>query len=151
MKLKTLEELKRVAEVRPPLTRDRMSKRRRLERWAEVLELAPQRHLRSLNETEYASRPQRCALREDNSPLTVAFQDPVLHAEGLQSDLLQFANGTDGVIGGSRLTHQLVTVGFGDQDLRVEGIAFDLLPQPVHVGLKRVGGDTRAVAPDLAQ
>ncbi len=86
MKLKTLEELKQVAEVRPPLTRDRMSKRQRLERWAEVLELAPQRHLRSLFETEYGSRRRRYALREDNSPLTVAFQDPVLHAEGLKSD-----------------------------------------------------------------
>jgi hypothetical protein len=45
MKLKTLEELQRVAEVRPPLTHDRMSKRQLLERWAEVLELAPQRYL----------------------------------------------------------------------------------------------------------
>ncbi len=86
MKLKTLEELKQVAQVRPPLKRDRMSKRQRLERWAEVLELAPQRCLRSLFETEYASRRQRYALREDNSPLTVAFEDPVLRAEGLQSD-----------------------------------------------------------------
>ena len=86
MKLKTLEELKRVAEVRPPLTRDRMSKRQRLERWAEVLELAPQRYLRSLFETEYMSRRRRYALREDNSPLTVAFEDSVLRAEGLQSD-----------------------------------------------------------------
>ncbi len=86
MKLKTLEELKQVAEVHHPLKRDRMSKRQRLERWAEVLELAPQRHLRSLYETEYASRRQRHALREDNSPLTVAFQDPVLRDEGLESD-----------------------------------------------------------------
>ncbi len=86
MKLKTLEELKQVAEVCPPLTRDRMSKRQRLERWAEVLELAPQRHLRSLYETEYGSRRRRYALREDNSPLTVAFEDPLLRAEGLESD-----------------------------------------------------------------
>ena len=86
MKLKTLEDLKQVAEVRPPLTRDRMSKRQRLERWAEVLELAPQRHLRSLYETEYTSPRRRYALRQENSPLTVAFQDPVLRGEGLQSD-----------------------------------------------------------------
>ena len=86
MRLKTLEELRQVAEVRSPLERDRMSKQERLERWADVLELAPQRYLRSLYETEYASRRQRCALREYNSPLTVAFQDPVLRAEGLQSD-----------------------------------------------------------------
>ncbi len=86
MKLKTLEELKQVAEVRPPLTRDRMSKRQRLERWAEVLKLAPQRHLRSLFETEHMSPGRRYALREDNSPLTVAFEDSVLRAEGLESD-----------------------------------------------------------------
>ncbi len=86
MKLKTLEELKRVAEVRPPLARDRMSKRQRLERWAEVLEFAPQRYLRSLYDTEYGSRRRRYALRQDNSPLTVAFQDPVLRDEGLESD-----------------------------------------------------------------
>lgn len=86
MNLKTLEELTQVVEVRSPLERDRMSKQERLERWAEVLERAPQRYLRSLYETEYASRRQRCTLREDNSPLTVAFHDPVLRAEGLQSD-----------------------------------------------------------------
>ncbi len=86
MKLKTLEELKRVAEVRPPLTRERMSKRQRLERWAEVLELAPQRYLPSLFESEHMSARRRYALREDNSPLTVAFEDSVLHAEGLESD-----------------------------------------------------------------
>ena len=86
MKLKTLEELKRVAEVRPPLARDRMSKPQRLARWAEALERAPQRHLRSLFETEYMSPGRRYALREDNSPLTVAFQDQVLRAEGLKSD-----------------------------------------------------------------
>ncbi len=86
MKLKTLEELKQVAEVRPPLTRDRMSKRQRLARWAEVLELAPQRYLRSLYETEYTSPRRLYAMRQENSPLTVAFQDPVLRAEGLESD-----------------------------------------------------------------
>ncbi len=86
MKLKTLEELKRVAEVRPPLARDRMSKRQRLERWAEALERSPQRYLRSLFETEYMSPGRRYALREDNSPLTVAFEDSVLRAEGLESD-----------------------------------------------------------------
>ncbi len=61
MKLKTLKELKQVADVRPPLERDRMSKQKRLERWAEVLELAPQRYLRSLYETEYVSRRRRHA------------------------------------------------------------------------------------------
>ncbi len=86
MKLKTLVELKRVAEVRPPLAHDRMSKRQRLARWAEVLELAPQRYLHSLFETEYMWPRRRHAMRADSSPLTVAFEDPVLRAEGLESD-----------------------------------------------------------------
>ncbi len=86
MQLKPLAELKRVAEGRPPLAHDRMSKRQRLARWAEVLELAPQRYLHSLFETEYMWPRRRYALREDNSPLTVAFEDPVLRAEGLESD-----------------------------------------------------------------
>ncbi len=86
MEFKTLEYLKQVADVRPADKRGSMSKRQRLERWAEVLELAPQRYLRSLYETEYTSPRRRYALRQDNSPLTVAFQDPVLRAEGLQSD-----------------------------------------------------------------
>lgn len=86
MRLKTLDELRQVAEVRSSLGRDRMSKQERLERWADVLEAAPQCYLRSLYETEYASRRRRYALREDDSPLSVAFQDPVLRAEGLKGD-----------------------------------------------------------------
>ncbi|MGF1609534.1 MAG: hypothetical protein ACFCUQ_09070 [Kiloniellales bacterium] len=86
MNLKTLEELRQVVDVRSPLERHRMSKQQRLERWAEILEQAPQAYLRSLYETEYANQRERCALREDNSPLTVAFEDPVLRAAGLRSD-----------------------------------------------------------------
>ncbi len=86
MKLKTLEELKQVAEVRPPLKRDRMSKRQRLVRWAEVLERHPIQYLQSLYRTEYVSRRECYAMRADHSPLTVAFQDPVLRGEGLESD-----------------------------------------------------------------
>ena len=67
MKLKTLEELKQVADVCPPLTRDRMSKRQRLERWAEVLELAPQRHLRSLYQTDHGDGTH-CAKITHRSP-----------------------------------------------------------------------------------
>src|SRR3954470_13174345 len=47
--------------------------------------------------------------------------------------------------------HQLVAAGIGDQDRRAGGVFLDLLPQPVNVGLERVGGDARIVAPDLLQ
>lgn len=86
MKLKTLDELRQVAEVRSPHEHDRMSKQERLDRWAEVLELTSQPYLHSLFETEYESPRRRCELRVNNSPLSVAFQDPVLRAEGLRSD-----------------------------------------------------------------
>lgn len=89
MKQRPLHELTRVARVdtAPEPSCPRLSRRQRLERWAAVLE----RHrgeLQSLHGTEYQSRSTRAAMRADNSPLTVAFDDPVLRAEGLKSDRL---------------------------------------------------------------
>lgn len=85
MEHKTLEEIRQVAEVRPsrPLT-----KRERLERWAEALERLQGARVRSLVRTEYVPREERDLMRVDNSPLTVAFEDPTLRAEDLASDRL---------------------------------------------------------------
>src|SRR5215218_252515 len=47
--------------------------------------------------------------------------------------------------------HQLVAAGIGDQYRRTGGVFLDLLPQPVNVGLERVGGDAGIVSPDLLQ
>jgi len=58
----------------------------RLARWAEVLRRGPDRILRSLGEIEFVPEAEREALRVDGSPLTVAFEDPVLRAAGLGSD-----------------------------------------------------------------
>jgi len=87
---KSLDEIGQVAEVQSDLAlRPRMSRRERLERWAEVLERQQGRRLRSLYETEYVvNRLEHDAMRTDNSPLTVAFEDPVLRAEGLAGDTL---------------------------------------------------------------
>jgi hypothetical protein len=63
-----------------------MSRRERLERWAELLEAQPDRRLCAIEGTEFGGRRERAAKRADNSPLTVAFEDPVLRAEGLRSD-----------------------------------------------------------------
>ena len=81
---KTVEQLERVAEVHPqsPV----MSRRERLERWAELLEQQPDRDLNSLYETEYQDRRVRDALRCDGSPISVAFEDPLLRAAGLKDD-----------------------------------------------------------------
>ena len=85
MQYRTLEQTKEVASVLPAACREPMSRCERLERWAELLE----RHdgdLRTLFETEYANLRRRRLMREDGSPLALAFQDPVLHGEGLKGD-----------------------------------------------------------------
>ena len=42
--------------------------------------------LRTLRETEYKPVNEQSALRQKNSPLSVAFEDPVLRSAGLTSD-----------------------------------------------------------------
>lgn len=89
MEYKNLEQIRKVAEVRVDLAPlSTMSHRERLLRWAEVLEGQSGRQLRSLMGTEFVSRDERVKMRIDNSPLTVAFDDPILRAEGLKSDRL---------------------------------------------------------------
>ena len=70
--------------VSPPV----MNRGERLGRWAELLEGDPNRPLSTLGEIELASPAERPMMRADNSPLTVAFEDPVLLAAGLKSDRL---------------------------------------------------------------
>jgi hypothetical protein len=86
MEHRPLEQLCNVADVRggPSL----LSRRERLERWSERLALEPERRLRSLGEIEFKPASQRALLRSDNSPLTVAYEDPVLRSAGLESDKL---------------------------------------------------------------
>ena len=88
MKHTPVSEISRVADVhavrsRPPLTRVQ-----RLERWAEALEREPDRMLTSLEEIEWKAEDERGAMRAECSPLTVAYGDPVLRADGLASDRL---------------------------------------------------------------
>jgi hypothetical protein len=64
----------------PPLSRQA-----RLERWAEALARQPGR-LRAIPEVEHGGRRERAARRADGSPLTVAYEDPVLRAAGLRGD-----------------------------------------------------------------
>jgi hypothetical protein len=90
MQHRTLDEIGQVAQVQSDLQlRPKMSRRERLERWAEMLDRQQGRRLRSLYETEYViNRLEHDAMRADNSPLTVAFEDPVLRSAGLQGDTL---------------------------------------------------------------
>src|SRR5690349_5005497 len=63
-----------------------LSRRERLERWAELLEREPGRRLRALHGIEYGTLRERAAYRAEGSPLSVAYGDPVLRAAGLGGD-----------------------------------------------------------------
>lgn len=86
MKHQTLEQLQTLAEVRAHQPYPAMSRTRRLERWAELLEREPKRLLYALAGTEYAPIDERNTMRAEGSPLTVAFDDADFRAEGLAND-----------------------------------------------------------------
>jgi hypothetical protein len=88
MKHRTLEEIKPVAQVvafgpNP----SRAVRRERLERLAALLEqhTGP---VRLLSRMEYLPESERMLLRDDRSPLTIAYQDAILRSQGLASDRL---------------------------------------------------------------
>jgi hypothetical protein len=88
MEHKTLDEIRDVADIQPSWLSSRpLAKCERLERWAEALEREGRRRLKTLFEIEYASsRAERAVLRANDSPLSVAFGDARLRAEGLAGD-----------------------------------------------------------------
>jgi hypothetical protein len=86
MKHQTLEQLQIVADVDQGYLRQAMSRSERLERWAELLELNPDRRLSTLHQTEYQPVRARAVMRGNGSPISVAFEDPVLRAAGLEND-----------------------------------------------------------------
>jgi hypothetical protein len=87
MEYKTIEDLRDVAEVHVA-ERALMTRREKLERWASLLERDPARRIRSLGEIELKSPSERPNMRSPDSPLTVAFEDPLLRDQGLASDKL---------------------------------------------------------------
>ncbi|OHV87412.1 hypothetical protein [Mesorhizobium sp. ORS 3428] len=84
MKHHTFDQLRSVADVNPvaPVA----TRIQKIKRWAELLERNPSRCLSALNGTEYLYPNMREQARAPGSPLTVAFEDPLLRAAGLQSD-----------------------------------------------------------------
>jgi len=87
MEYRTIREIEGVATV-IRLHATPMSRRQRLERWAAALEAARAQPLKPLVRVEFLPRPERMLMRRDDSPLTVAFGDPVLRDEGLAGDSL---------------------------------------------------------------
>ncbi len=101
----SIEQLRRVADLRssPPLATTR---RERLEQWAHALEREPDVRLHLFHELEFTPREQWAAMRVDKSPLTIAFDDPLLRASGLASDHLGDAIGFFEL--SDRQTHRLL-------------------------------------------
>ena len=86
MKHQTLDQLHAIARVEPLAPYSTMTRSQRIERWAELLEQQPGRCLGALTGTEYLSPQSRNEARGGGSPITVAFEDPVLRALGLKDD-----------------------------------------------------------------
>jgi hypothetical protein len=82
MRHTTLDQLADTAE----LGKAAMSRQERLERWADLLGREPHRRLNTLDGTEYRTGEAQAKLRADNSPISVAYADAVLRAEGLADD-----------------------------------------------------------------
>ncbi|EJB06540.1 hypothetical protein Rleg9DRAFT_5486 [Rhizobium leguminosarum bv. trifolii WSM597] len=81
-----LEQLKTIAKVSTTCKRLELTRRERIERWAESLERSPRPFLKTLHETEYQPIADRIAMRDDDTPISVAFADPILRAAGMEDD-----------------------------------------------------------------
>ncbi|AZO12069.1 MULTISPECIES: hypothetical protein [unclassified Mesorhizobium] len=86
MKHQTLDQLQAVAEVNPLAPALLETRNQRLERWAQLLDQNPLRCLSALTGTEHLYPSVRQEARAPGSPITVAFDDPLLRASGLASD-----------------------------------------------------------------
>ncbi len=86
MKHTPLDQLTAVAKTYPEPTRPALTRSERLERWAMLLEREPDRRLRTFSGTEYEPARTRDGLQTTGSPISVAYEDPVLRAEGLRND-----------------------------------------------------------------
>ncbi|WP_137391200.1 hypothetical protein [Rhodoligotrophos defluvii] len=87
MKHRTVEEIRPVGMVVGEFDYRRAVRRTRLERLAALLE-EKSGVIKLLSGIEFMSRQERLALRADNSPLALAYADPVFRAQGLKSDKL---------------------------------------------------------------
>jgi hypothetical protein len=87
MQHRTYDELQRLADVRAA-HQTLFTRQQRLSRWAELLQRDPGRRLQSLGEIEFRTEQERKEMRANQSPLTVAYEDPLLREAGLASDRL---------------------------------------------------------------
>jgi hypothetical protein len=98
MEHKTRDEIREVANILQSGPQPHpLSKRERLELWAEALEREGGRRLRTLYQIEYAPPAERALGRADDSPLSVAFNNPKLRAAGLSGDTIGDATAFFGI------------------------------------------------------
>lgn len=83
MEHKTFAQMECAGEITPALP---LTRAERLEHWAAALERLGSTRLRTLWRTEHLLGNARPTMRADNSPLSVAFEDPVLRVAGLTDD-----------------------------------------------------------------
>lgn len=86
MKHQSRDQLSNVAHITTEPQNPVMDRAQRLERWLKLLERDPRRTLIALAGTEYYPWCDRDLMRSDNSPFSIAFEDPVLREEGMQND-----------------------------------------------------------------
>lgn len=121
MKYQTRNQLQTVGDVHADMQRAAMTPGERLARWAELLEQMPDQSLGTIREVEFQPTSIRDALRSENSPITVAFHDDVLHADGLKADTYgeakRFFELTD------RQLHRIVCSCYSGETVRAETAA----------------------------
>ena len=78
------ETLAQIAQVEVPT----LSRRDRLQRWADLLSRDPHRRLEALSRVEFCAVHERALLRGENTPISVAAADPMLGEAGLHGDTL---------------------------------------------------------------
>ena len=87
MKHQDIDQLGAIAEIVKFKPQEKLTRRQRLERWADMLDRNPGK-LNALPRIEYLTSTGQLQARVDNSPLDIAFKDPMLREDGLTGDRL---------------------------------------------------------------
>lgn len=101
MEYRTLHDVEQMAQVFRAGV-GKMSRTERLEYWAKLLERGRDQRLRPLMQLEFLDRAERMRARADGSPLSIAYEDPILLGQGLAGDTvkdaMEFFNLSEGEI-----------------------------------------------------
>jgi hypothetical protein len=86
VKHQTFEQLQSIGATEINFSRPLLSRNERLARWAALLEKVSHHRLSTLHETEHQPAAIRASMRANGTPISVAFKDAVLRAEGMGND-----------------------------------------------------------------